>query len=725
MNRRHVVALLLLAASGCIKPPPPATPPAASPPEVLHTTYRAIGGISMGAIGASTIGLHHPEQFDAVLALGGPLDASYLSHMIESQLMGGFCTRQELEAQLARDPAGLNDPRVMTCTHDVPGRTGTEHTQSFNHWRFTTSGGHFTRSSYLNLFYDLTSAFGNLTSYNPDSSIAPQGIPAELVIHPPADLCQHPFRVKGKLADPSGQPIYNAEYNPQGLYDAITFCDGEEQPIYYCAGQTPRAVDFCAQGGAVVPQPQEAAYASRFCGAEPVQQATDVAGTPAEILAIYLASEGRHDPCRESTRPVRVALAFDLNGNGRRDFAEPIVFNAHERYEDVGTDGCDDAHEDGHGGCVSDPATSPFAQGVADPNGDNYDFARNPFGTQGDWKHEPGEPFADDGLDGVPGTHDLGEGDGLYTETPGLAKMRAYDPRSNYLALSTLQKHQLDLYLEGGIRDIFNFGVAAQVFAGAVRGADPSRFDAFLGFSEVFSTRTASEEEASPRYANWPMTAPNLLEVYGSTHPTPEQLQAGEGDHVGTANQALKRTGFLSSWVGSRWQKLPLPGGPNSGEHVDQGVFHSDALGADRDFNIYLPPGYDDPSQKDTRYPTLYLLHGYGGDSSQLTGISLLMTALMTDRDHFTPAANTRRYVVVFPSGRCCFQNVTTHARDCTLVHDGESGWESMCKQGSFFVNASGPSADNAPRYEDGLLDLIKYVDAHYRTLAPADVVER
>lgn len=737
-NAALLGAALALLASGCTKnktPPPPAT----TEPESLHTVYRAIAGVSMGAIGASTVGLKHPDKFDAVVALGGPLDARFLGRMIEHQLVGGFCSREELEAQLALDPAGLNDPARMTCIRDIPGDVPFQHAESFNHWHFTSSGGHFTRSSYLDLLYDLSFAFGNLATYNPDSPIAPTGVPADFVLHPPADACSNPVRIPGKLSNPDGRPIYNAEYNPDGKYDAITFCDGEEEPVYYCQ-QSLKAVDFCAVGhGQVVPRAQEAAYAAAFCNGETVGQATDAAGTSQDVLNIYLNAMGRYDPCREHTQPIRVAIAFDYNGNGRRDYAEPVVVNSHERYDDVGTDGCPDALEDGHGGCVRDPAESPYANGVSDPNGDNFDFIYNPFGTEGDWLHEDGEPFRDDGLDGVPNTHDFGEGNGTYDESPGLAKMHAYDPRANYTALSTHQKHQLDVYAEGGIRDVFNFGLAAEMLGGAIRASDPTRFDSFFGFPSVYSPKTGprTELDVHGTDADWSVAAPNTLQVYGNANATPEQIQQGEGDHVGTGLQALLRFQFMETWVASRWRHLPDPPAPpktgavNSfNDRLLEGTYFSKSLGANRNFNIYLPPYYFDPSQQNTRYPVLYMLHGYGQDPGDLATTSIaLFEPTMSSLPAGVPKANGNRYIVVFVSGRCCFKNANTGEKDCTLQHDNNAdaaaGWESMCKQGSFYVNASGPNADDAARYEDGLLDLVDYVDAHYRTLAPADVTAR
>jgi len=743
MTARNVrlLACALALVAGCKKSTSntdggPAADAGAPDAGTLHTTYRVISGVSMGALGASMIGLHHPEKFDAVVALGGPMDAAYLgTHMIEKTLMGGFCTREELEAALATNPQSLNDPKVMTCTHDVAPTVSTEHAESFNHWHFTHSGGHFTRSSYLDLFYDLTSAFGNFGSYNPDSAIAPYGISEDVTRNPPADICTNPIRIKGKLSDPNGTPVYNAEYNPDGKYDAITFCDGEESPIYYCNSTPKVAVDFCGDGGgAIVPQSQEAAYAAAFCGSATVGQASDDTGTAQDILDIYNAAQGQFDPCRQHFEPVRVAIAFDYNGNGIRDYAEPVVDNSHERYDDVGTDGCADSLEDGDGGCVTDPSQSPFAHGVADPNKDDYDYYANPFGTENDWRHEDGEPFQDDGLDGVAGTGDYGEGNGKYDESPGLAKLHSYDPRQNYLHLTTQQQHQLDLYLEGGIRDVFNFGVAAQVFAGAVRATDPARLDQFNDFPAIPATNNPPDEtNAHGDDAIWSETAPNTLELYGNPDAGPADIEAGDGDHVGTDLQALLRFAFMESWVANRWTALPMPPKPASSGDFNQRViystFHSKALNADRDFSVYLPPGYYDPSEANTRYPVLYMLHGYGQDSTDLAPTSIaLFEPPMAALPRGAPGANARPYIVVFPSGRCCFQNDTTHAIDCTLAHDGNDGgqigWTSMCTQGSFYINASGPSGD-APAYEDGLLDLVDYIDANYRTLAPADVPQR
>ena len=50
---------------------------------------------------------------------------------------------------------------------------------------------------------------------------------------------------------------------------------------------------------------------------------------------------------------------------------------------------------------------------------------------------------------------------------------------------------------------------------------------------------------------------------------------------------------------------------------VETHHFHSDALGVDKDYVLYLPGGY--AAQPDARWPVIYLLHGLGGDETNWT----------------------------------------------------------------------------------------------------------
>src|SRR6185369_577882 len=107
-------------------------------------------------------------------------------------------------------------------------------------------------------------------------------------------------------------------FNPDGTYNVITFCDGNDSP---------------AKGNGIFDQ--------------------DIA----------------------ATNPTHVALAVDINGNGKRDTGEPVILQPSEPYRDVGTDGLADKDEPGY-----DPVTNP------DPNGDDYHYLWNPAATENNWR---------------------------------------------------------------------------------------------------------------------------------------------------------------------------------------------------------------------------------------------------------------------------------------------------------------------------------------------------
>ena len=115
-----------------------------------------------------------PEKFDGIAVLGGPLDGAYFARMIDRFMTGGFCTLADLEALAAQDPNKLNDPAVIgACVKEEPTIVQYEHAQDFNHWHYTTNGTNADRSTYMNMFTDITLAYGNLGIDNPDSPFAP------------------------------------------------------------------------------------------------------------------------------------------------------------------------------------------------------------------------------------------------------------------------------------------------------------------------------------------------------------------------------------------------------------------------------------------------------------------------------------------------------------------------------------------------------------------------
>jgi hypothetical protein len=139
---------------------------------------------------------------------------------------------------------------------------------------------------------------------------------------------------------------------------------------------------------------------------------------------------------------VEVLLALDQNGNGKRDKGEPIIGQFH----------------------------GPFTD------------------TNGNGMFDPGETYSDVGLDGVAGTGDYGEGEWAFTSNPHRENYMAQDPLTHVkkLPLNTLQ--DLNLYLDAGMEDEFEFDIHTENFVQALldRGLRVKIEDGFLkDFPEI------------------------------------------------------------------------------------------------------------------------------------------------------------------------------------------------------------------------------------------------
>lgn len=73
--------------------------------------------------------------------------------------------------------------------------------------------------------------------------------------------------------------------------------------------------------------------------------------------------------------------------------------------------------------------------------------------------------------------------------------------------------------------------------------------------------------------------------------------------------------------------------------------FKSNVVGDQRDFYVYTPPGYD-PKGK-TKYPTLYLLHGFSDDASGWTAVGKANVIL----DNLIAQGKAKPMIVVMPLG--------------------------------------------------------------------------
>lgn len=73
-------------------------------------------------------------------------------------------------------------------------------------------------------------------------------------------------------------------------------------------------------------------------------------------------------------------------------------------------------------------------------------------------------------------------------------------------------------------------------------------------------------------------------------------------------------------------------------------TIHSDILGRDMLYSVYLPAGYTESKQ----YPVLYLLHGYGGDQNEW----FVYDDLADDADTMMASGEVPEMIVVTPDGQ-------------------------------------------------------------------------
>lgn len=603
-------------------------------------TFRAIVGVSMGAGGAALVGFRDPSRWDFIGPLGGPTDWRYLLHSIETYHLGGFCTA---ETGTIGEMCPVEPPSQLY-----------EHSQDFEHWfyedEYQGQGGSFPRNEYVEIFRDLALGFGNPNSENPDSFVTPAGVPDSDRFRSDEERCASPV-----VFDPAeGHRYYDDEYNPDGDFRVITFCDGGETP----------------------------------------------------------GDHGTWDPAVPQTLPMEVALAVDLNENGIRDHGEPVIKDAQEPYEDVGSDGIASTAEAGY-----DAVDNP------DPEGDDYDWQFNPDGREVNWDRDEGEPFDDVGIDGVPGTpqtdaggYDTGEGNGQFDITSGARQFRTQNPWLKVREMSDEDFARIDFYSDGGVRDLFNFGVVTNHFVSALIARSPDEVHIYNGFpslyGEVPTLLPAAEIGTSDD--SFDFSRPDYRRIgrhafirYGSLDADEDAKRRGDGGHVGTVSQILNRM-ISSAYVASsrwpngdrqEWQEEITVDDDCSGAYQCTFDF-TDGHGRTGPVSVLLPPGYHDPEFANTSYPVMYFGHGYGQEPQDLILLAVVFANYMI-APHIPEAQRLQKFIMVFPDGRCR---------------------EDECINGTFYSNSVRPEG---PQMIDFLYDLGDYMDTTFRTRDPEQIEER
>src|SRR4030043_1345417 len=237
---------------------------------------------------------------------------------------------------------------------------------------------------------------------------------------------------------------------------------------------------------------------------------------------------------------VEVLLALDTNGDVKRNFGEPVLRQFHEPFVDVNGNGIFDL-------------------------GETYD----------NW-----------GLDGVSGTGDYGEGDGKFTYNPNHDNFFAEDPlkRAVNLPLADLQK--LNLYIDAGTEDEFQFNIQAENFVDTLdyRGRDVRIEN---GFPENFPMISHFDEKRV--YVRYPGGHVGFdKENIGLSF---EQAKQGIEEAIVVANRFTTLFSFVSDHFTSGdfgTNLLELFWYPSK---MEVAYFNSSSLNRTMKFGIYLPPG--------------------------------------------------------------------------------------------------------------------------------------
>lgn len=701
-------------------------------------THRAVIGISMGGGGTATFGMRHHDKFDVLAPLGGPVNWTWMLDYIDRNHLGGFraipkgTTLKDIQQAATTCVTGAECKPDETCVGVLPSPMTPGkctlmpksadpylHPQAYNSWWYeyprAGNGGSFSRVDYAQIFRDLALMYGNPNGDNlsPDGENLPAGVnPSDKSvagehkngechvwidpINPGEGATAEQiaeYQKQQEIADNCPKErcantltlnnYYDDEYNPDGTFPVITVCDSSAQ------------------------DPSLTPYANTW-----------KAGA--------------------TQYPLEVALAVDYNGNGVRDEMEPIIRAGHEPWADFGADGLPSSLEPGYKAGVND-----------DPAGDDYNAQYNPTGTEDNHRLDTGEKFEDVGLDGVASTlqqpatgyakpgdgYDVGEGDGKFTASRGLQRFwdrdaysiarKMVDPKKvpgGELTEEALAR--IDVWTDGGTRDLFNFSVDAQHLVGgfAARGRDalyltePSQIVGLGG-----DVHTVPGDENSPKvpadyipsHVDYNDLQGIVFQRYGKIDPTAGDIEAGSGQHVGTAPELIKRLQGALYFIGSRWREPALvaqhaPSKDNPIAGLDEcevlgtcTIAFTSKSGRVGPVGITLPPGYANADLKDVRYPVIYMLHGYGQSPEDLeAAVALLSNWMNSPLD--SGASRLPKAIIVYVDGRCRIAN-----------------GKPECLRGTFFADSVRPTG---AQDEQWWLELMDHMDKNYRTLGETEV---
>jgi hypothetical protein len=563
-----------------------------------RVTYRGIYGISMGAVGASNLGVRNLSRFDLIAALGGAADFVTSSRYLREYVFGGFCTAAE-RARLGDTACASSS---LARTPPAPDLNYT--TQDFEHFFAPPgggTGGTFDRRARFRGFRDIARMFGNsVMGADPANAVLPRGVPASELTRSDAERCRTPVVLGGPDA-PMDARFYDDEYNPDGSAPVISFCDGDLAPG--------SVGDW---GGGV------------------------------------------------GNYPVEITLAVDLNRNRRRDPGEPVLRNFFEPFRDLGADNLASRDEPGYDPVRNpDPAGDDYDR-VYNPAGEEDNGQRDEGEHYDDLGLDgvacPAGRTCPYDLGEGNGVFDTATGEGAVNRRSNPRTTLALAPREEVLRVAQWLDGGIRDALQFGVNANHYAGVLGQ------RDAHLRVLDGFSSLTAQRASSVAAEPMFRPEDVPWEDLPPRTLLRYGSLDASAEDIRQGDGAHVGTNTQITQRLLASLLWAGARWRDGDrrfepfTPSSDNAGRCANgyQCTFDFMSARANRSGQvvIVLPPGYHDPKNIGLRYPVLYLLHGYGMQPSELAGTGLVAATRMVARD-LPRWARPPKFIMVFPDGAC------------------------------------------------------------------------
>jgi enterochelin esterase family protein len=163
------------------------------------------------------------------------------------------------------------------------------------------------------------------------------------------------------------------------------------------------------------------------------------------------------------------------------------------------------------------------------------------------------------------------------------------------------------------------------------------------GAKEVMLSREGASPVAMQRddQGVWTLTTEALApDIYGYTF-------VADGVSLTDPHNALTKPNllFASSAVHVPGASEPWEVAPGTRGTLHRHFYRSGVVGDDRDYYVYTPPGYDAGAA--TRYPVLYLLHGFSDDASGWSAVGRAHVIL----DNLIAQGKAKPMLVVMPLG--------------------------------------------------------------------------